>query len=92
MQNERTPLIAASSKGRTAVVELLISRGAHVNDTDVVREFCYYASVGRAPEVYSSCHCVCVCLPISQRALKLSAVTCYASAIRYSLTANLTRF
>ena len=41
MQLERTPLIIASRKGHTAVVELLISRGAHVNDTDVVREFCY---------------------------------------------------
>ena len=62
MQNERTPLIAASSRGHTAVVELLISRGAHVNDTDVVREFCYYASVGRASEVYNSRHYMCVCV------------------------------
>ena len=41
MQYERTPLIAASNGGHTAVVELLISNGAHVNDTDKVREFCY---------------------------------------------------
>ena len=41
MQYERTPLIIASEEGHTAVVELLISRGAHVNDTDKVREFRY---------------------------------------------------
>ena len=41
VQNERTPLIVASIEGHAAVVELLISRGAHVNDTDKVREFCY---------------------------------------------------
>ena len=41
MQRELTPLIVASARGHTAVVELLVSRGAHVNDTDDVREFCY---------------------------------------------------
>ena len=41
VQTEWTPLIAASNKGHTAVVELLISRGAHVNDTSQVCEFCY---------------------------------------------------
>ena len=41
MQYEYTPLIIAISQGHTAVVELLVDRGAHVNDTDVVREFCY---------------------------------------------------
>ena len=41
MQEKRTPLIIASKEGHTAVVELLVGRGAHVNDTDKVREFCY---------------------------------------------------
>ena len=41
MQDEYTPLVIASDRGHTAVVELLISRGAHVNDTDKVCEFCY---------------------------------------------------
>ena len=41
MQGERTPLIIASKEGHTAVVDLLVSRGAHVNDTDGVREFYY---------------------------------------------------
>ena len=41
MQDKCTPLIAAGREGHTAVGELLLSRGAHVNDTDVVREFCY---------------------------------------------------
>ena len=41
MQDEYTPLIIASIEGHTAVVELLVDRGAHVNDTDEVREFCY---------------------------------------------------
>ena len=40
MQFERTPLMIASDGGHTAVVELLVGRGAHVNDTDRVREFC----------------------------------------------------
>ena len=35
---EDTSLIAASGKCYTAVVELLISRGAHVDDTDKVRQ------------------------------------------------------
>ena len=42
MQDKCTPLIAAGREGHTAVGELLLSRGAHVNDTDVVREFCYW--------------------------------------------------
>ena len=41
MQRKRTPLIIASRKGHTAVVKLLISRGARVNDTNEVCEFCY---------------------------------------------------
>ena len=41
VQDECTPLMTASDEGHIAVVELLISRGAHVNDTDEVREFCY---------------------------------------------------
>ena len=41
VQNEWTPLIVASIEGHTAIVELLVSRGARVNDTDEVREFCY---------------------------------------------------
>ena len=41
MQGEFTPLIIASREGHAAVVELLVSRGAHVNYTSVVREFCY---------------------------------------------------
>ena len=36
-----TPLIVASRGGHTAVVDLLARGGAHVNDTDEVREFCY---------------------------------------------------
>ena len=42
MQRERTPLIIASREGHTAVVKLLISRGAHVNDTNEVCKFCHY--------------------------------------------------
>ena len=41
MQGEYTPLIIASEEGHTAVVDLLASSGAHMNDTDRVREFCY---------------------------------------------------
>ena len=41
MQEKYTPLIIASKEGHTAVVELLVSSGAHVNDTNVVREFYY---------------------------------------------------
>ena len=41
MQEKQTPLIIASIKGHTAVVELLVGRGAYVNDTDEVCEFCY---------------------------------------------------
>ena len=41
MQDSWTPLIVASMEGHTAVVELLVGRGAHVNDTNEVREFCY---------------------------------------------------
>ena len=36
MQHEYTPLIIASMEGHTAVVDLLVSGGAHVNDTSVV--------------------------------------------------------
>ena len=42
MQYERTPLIIASREGHTAVVDLLVSKGAHVNDTDKVHEFCVH--------------------------------------------------
>ena len=41
MQNKYTPLMIASDRGHTAVVELLVGKGAHVNDTGEVREFCY---------------------------------------------------
>ena len=41
MQHEYTPLIIASMEGHTAVVDLLVSGGAHVNDTSVVRKFSY---------------------------------------------------
>ena len=41
MQDKDTPLMIASIGGHTAVVELLVGRGAHVNDTDKVSEFCY---------------------------------------------------
>ena len=42
MQFKDTPLIIASRQGHTAVVELLVGRGAHVNDTDKVSEFTVY--------------------------------------------------
>ena len=41
MQGDYTPLKIAITKGHTAVVELLLSRGANVNDIDMVREVCY---------------------------------------------------